>query len=152
MKFPSKVILFAKGFSEFSSCDPFGKVTLAMTLDIAELKRKYPQIKETRDWKFVEAINDLMESGKNAICQISYRPFDDRFSIMSGKTKGFVAYPRYEITKHLIKKTKNLALLTCKRQTSFEFQHIFISNKPSERCTVSLQTGELNYIFVLYLD
>src|SRR5690606_16997559 len=37
------------------------------------------------------------------------------------------------------------------QQTSFDFQHAFISNKISERCSVSLQTGEVNYIFPIYL-
>jgi len=41
--------------------------------------------------------------------------------------------------------------LTCKQQTSFDFQHAFISNTITDRCSVSLQTGEVGYIFPLYL-
>jgi len=51
--------------------------------------------------------------------------------------------------KHLVK--DNLALLTCRQQTSFDFQHIFIANTIVERCAVSLQTGEVSYAFPLYL-
>ena len=58
--------------------------------------------------------------------------------------------PRNEIMKNLMGKD-NLALLTCRQQTSFDFQHIFITNKISERCSVSLQTGELSYVFPLYV-
>jgi predicted helicase len=51
--------------------------------------------------------------------------------------------------KHLLK--SNLAILTCKQQTTFEFQHIFISKNITDRCAVSLQTGEVGYVFPLYL-
>src|SRR5690606_6047707 len=114
-----------------------------------EIRNKYPQAKDSRDWKIQTAKEDFENHGKTAFHKIVYRPFDERYSYMSGKSKGFVAYPRYNVTQHLLK--ENLSLLTCKRQTSFDFQHIFLVNKPSERCTVSLQTGEVGYIFPLYL-
>jgi predicted helicase len=47
--------------------------------------------------------------------------------------------------------SENMGLLTCKRQTSSYFQHVFITDKISERCSVSLQTGEVSYVFPLYL-
>jgi len=114
-----------------------------------DIRNKYPHAKDTRDWKIITSKEDFKKHGESKIKQIVYRPFDSRFSYMSGKSKGFVAYPRYNVTKHLIQ--ENLSLLTCKRQTSFDFQHIFLVDKPSERCTVSLQTGEVGYIFPLYL-
>lgn len=114
-----------------------------------EIRDKYPQAKDTRDWKIQTAKEDFVNHGESAFQKIVYRPFDERFSYMSGKSKGFVAYPRFNVTQHLLR--ENLSLLTCKRQTSFDFQHIFLVNKPSERCTVSLQTGEVGYIFPLYL-
>ena len=57
--------------------------------------------------------------------------------------------PRNGIMKHMLK--DNLAILTCRQQSTFDFQHVFISNKISERCSVSLQTSEVSYIFPLYL-
>ena len=82
--------------------------------------------------------------------KILYRPFDIRWSFYSGTTKGIVAYPRREVMEHLI--CDNLALLSTKRVTSFKnWQHVFVSNKMTERCTVSLQTGEVGYVFPLYL-
>lgn len=114
-----------------------------------DIKKQYPHIKDSRDWTVKAAKEDLQEHGSKAFQSIVYRPFDERFSYMSGRSKGFVAYPRFNVTQHLQK--ENLSLLTCKRQTSFDFQHVFIASKASERCTVSLQTGEVSYIFPLYL-
>ncbi len=105
-------------------------------------------LSDTRDWKVNLATQDLL-SKESKITDILYRPFDIRKTYYSGKSKGFIAYPRYEVMKHLLNKD-NLALLTCRQQTSFDFQHIFISKNITERCTVSLQTGEVGYVFPLY--
>ena len=56
----------------------------------------------------------------------------------------------YKVYKHLINKD-NLALLISKQQSSFDFQHIFLTKKLVDRCTVSLQTKEGAYTFPLYL-
>ncbi|MDD3521222.1 MAG: N-6 DNA methylase, partial [Actinomycetota bacterium] len=104
-------------------------------------------IQDSRDWNLENARQDL-EKAINI--EILYRPFDTRWSFYSGNTKGILAYPRHEVMKHLL--SKNLALLSTKRTTSFKnWQHIFISKKIAERCTVSLQTGEVGYVFPLYL-
>ena len=112
-----------------------------------EKVRNFYKAKESRDWKLEEARKDLENS---SVEQILYRPFDLRFTFYSGKTKGIMAYPRDEIMQHFIQHN-NLGLLCCKRQTSFDFQHTFITDKISERCSVSLQTGEVSYCFPLYL-
>jgi predicted helicase len=51
--------------------------------------------------------------------------------------------------QHLIK-GDNLALLTCRQQSTFDFQHIFISKLIADMCSVSLQTKETSYVFPLY--
>jgi predicted helicase len=52
--------------------------------------------------------------------------------------------------RHFIK-GENIGLLTCRQQSTFDFQHIFVSNIITERCAVSLQTSETTYVFPLYL-
>lgn len=106
-------------------------------------------LSDGRDWKVALATQDLL-SKNSKITDILYRPFDIRKTFYSGKSKGFIAYPRYEVMQHLLNRD-NLALLSCRQQTSFDFQHIFISKNITERCTVSLQTGEVGYVFPLYL-
>lgn len=81
--------------------------------------------------------------------KLSYRPFDTRYTLYSSNSTGVWFRPKYEVMKHLVK--DNLALLTCRQQTSFDFQHVFIANTIVERCAVSLQTGEVTYVFPLYL-
>jgi predicted helicase len=98
--------------------------------------------------KVENAIKDI-KNNKPIITTIDYRPFDFKHTVYTGVSNGLMGRPRDGIMRHMLR--KNLALLTCRQQTSFDFQHIFISDKISERCSVSLQTGEVNYIFPIYL-
>ena len=78
-----------------------------------------------------------------------YRPFDDRFTFYTGKSKGFVAYPRSELFNHL-NKNENVSLITCRQLSTFDFQHLFTSRLVSDMCNISSQTKETGYIFSLY--
>jgi predicted helicase len=46
---------------------------------------------------------------------------------------------------------ENISLLTCKQQSTFNFQHVLITRNLSDICSVSLQTKESTYAFPLYL-
>lgn len=112
-----------------------------------EIISKY-QLNSKKIEKVENALRDIAKN-KPRILSIDYRPFDTRFTIYTGISNGLMGRPRDGIMKHMLH--QNLALLSCRQQTSFDFQHVFISNKITERCSVSLQTGEINYIFPIYL-
>lgn len=112
-----------------------------------ELKLKYG-FKDVRDWQVQFAQSDLMVNHL-LVDKILYRPFDTRYTLYTGKTKGVQGYPRYEMMRHMLK--ENMALLICKQQSSFDFQHIFITQLISDMCSVSSQTKEGAYLFPLYL-
>ena len=98
----------------------------------------------------ISKINEVKNDIENStIIKTLYRPFDDRYTLISKNSGGVMFRPRFETVRHLLK--ENVALLCCKRQTSFDFQHSFITKLPVERCFVSLQTGEVSYAFPLYL-
>jgi len=98
--------------------------------------------------KIVEKLNSL-EIGsydENNIINYLYRPFDIRKTIYDNT---LIQRLRMNVMDHML--CDNTALLTCKNQTSFDFQHVFISKSVTDRCSVSLQTGEVGYVFPLYL-
>lgn len=78
--------------------------------------------------------------------QYLYRPFDVRHIEYDLKK---VVRHRFSVMKHLLK--DNISLLTCRQQSSFDFQHVFVSKVISDICSVSLQTKESTYAFPLYL-
>ena len=76
----------------------------------------------------------------------NYRPFDIRH-IEYDLNK--VQRHRFSVMKHMLK--DNLAIMTCRQLSTFDFQHILISKYLVDMCTVSLQTKETTYAFPLYL-
>ena len=47
--------------------------------------------------------------------------------------------------------TGNIALNVCKQQSTFDFQHVLVSEYITDKCTLSAQTKEAGYVFPLYL-
>jgi hypothetical protein len=76
----------------------------------------------------------------------NYRPFDIR-NIEYDLNK--VQRHRYSVMKNMLK--DNLAIMTCRQLSTFDFQHILLSKYLVDMCTVSLQTKETTYAFPLYL-
>lgn len=76
-----------------------------------------------------------------------YRPFDIRY-INYDLTK--VVRHRYSVVKHILNK-KTLTLNCCRQQSTFNFQHVLITNEISDICSISSQTKESSYVFPLYL-
>jgi predicted helicase len=118
--------------------------------DFLELhKESLAQKYNLKERKVLEVKNDLLNKDYK-IKEIEYRPFDRRYTIYTNQNKGVLWRPKYRIMQHLLDGNK-LSLNVCKRQTSFDFQHVFLSNGLVERCFVSLQTGEITFIFPLYV-
>ena len=120
-----------------------------LTCNDSDIRNKLSLPEDGRDWTIEWAKNDLISN--NPICtKVMYRPFDDRFTFYTGKSKGFIAYPRDEMFTHLNKKD-SFSIITCRQQSTFDFQHIFVSRLVSDMCNISSQTKETGYIFPLYL-
>jgi predicted helicase len=120
-----------------------------LDFNVSEIRNRLSLPEDGRDWTIEWAKKDL-STNNPVISKVMYRPFDDRFTFYTGKSKGFVAYPRDEMFSHLNKKD-NFSIITCRQQSSFDFQHIFISRLVSDMCNISSQTKETGYIFPLYL-
>ncbi|MDR1114608.1 MAG: N-6 DNA methylase, partial [Tannerella sp.] len=119
-----------------------------LNLSNQELNQKYGFV-DVRDWTMNGAKKDL-QINKIITNRIHYRPFDFRYMNYTGKTKGIMGYPRYEIMQHFLK-GKNIGLITCRQQSTFDFQHVFVSSYISDINSISLQTGEISFCFPLYL-
>ena len=62
-----------------------------------------------RDWKLASAVASVREremwSVGERVDEILYRPFDVRYTVMNSKSGGFLAYPRWEVMRHLVRVT-----------------------------------------------
>ena len=87
----------------------------------------------------------IVPSEKN-VKPIAYRPFDKRYVYYD---VSLLQRARESLMQHFYR--DNLALCVCRQQRTSKFRHSLISNSITERCYVSIQTGELAYVFPLYL-
>ncbi len=103
-------------------------------------------IQDSSSYSLMRKINQSNLEKEN-IRYTSYRPFDMRYIYYD---KELLGRPFYKVMQHFIK-NENIGLITCRQQSSFDFQHIFITNVISDLNSISLQTKETSYVFPLYL-
>lgn len=99
-------------------------------LEKAELTRKY-SLYETRDWNIDVAIKSISEDEAYPT-ELTYRPFDFRDTLLTKKSKGFIAYSRWETMRHLVNK-ENLALVVGRQGAAANIDSwdvVFIGNTP----------------------
>jgi len=70
-------------------------------MESEEIRNKYSEKPDGRDWKMITAKHDVINN-KGKTYPINYRPFDIRRTYYTGKSKGFMSYPRYDLMKHLL--------------------------------------------------
>jgi len=123
----------------------------AATGNPEDLRTKYGLPPDGRDW----TVRWASEHARTVLTQhqpptaIEYRPFDTRWTVLDRRSKGWAAYPRYDVMRHMV--SPNLGLVTTRQLSSTTFQHGWITEHPVDRNTISLRTREGNYIFPLYL-
>ena len=85
----------------------------------------------------------------DGIQKIAYRPFDLRYTFTSGKTKGFVAYPRFDTMKHFLS-GKNLGICFPKTCLNPSFDYGLVIDKIADVALGGKNTGSETYIAPLY--
>lgn len=80
-----------------------------LNLSNVDLISKYG-FKDVRDWTIDSARLDLRNNPILANV-ITYRPFDIRFMNYTGKTKGIMGYPRFDLMKHMLSDKENIGLV-----------------------------------------
>ena len=120
------------------------------SLPSEEARMKYELGKDVRDWKVELAQKELKQTELSAkhIHPISYRPFDNRWTYFTGKSKGFHCMPRGKVMQHMLR--DNVALNVAKQQKSYDFQHIICHRGLAESSLVSNRTSEIGYSMPLY--
>jgi predicted helicase len=116
-------------------------------LSEANLRTRYNLPEDGRDWQVSSAKKDIgRKIDDRCICRILYRPFDWRWTYFTGKTKGFLAYPRRETMLHMLQ--TNLALVTLRINGSDEEFVMLVANCLVEKG--SLPRGNYS-VFPLYI-
>ncbi len=75
------------------------------TLEPSELRRKYDIGDDGRDWRLNNAIKEVktnIERLEEYIVSCQYRPFDYRWTYYTPNSRTFLAYPVYDVFKHML--------------------------------------------------
>lgn len=127
------------------------KISEILSMEETTWRTKYKRPKDADSWKYIWAKNDALDKSDGSIQRVSYRPFDTRHTLYTGKSGGMYARPVYQLMRHFIL-GENIAISLCKQfKTGDSYQHVFISNKITESSFVSNRTSEITSLFPLYV-
>jgi len=105
---------------------------------------------DARDWKVNLAQADLRNNypDDKKFVEISYRPFDTKWTFYTGNSTGFHCMPRYEVMQHFLER-ENLGLVLEKimMNKTLPYRDIFISKGIIDGHTV----GSASYFLPLYI-
>jgi len=129
----------------------FENVKKFANYDESEAKIKFNLPTDSRDWKINLAQNDLnsREIDIKYVQSITYRAFDTRFTYYTGKTKGFMESPRFDVFKHIVNKN-NYCLITNRQIKIDNISHFFITKFISDLHVIETANANPNH-FPLYL-
>lgn len=94
--------------------------------DPETLRHRYDLGKDVRDWSVAGAKADVLAHfTPSRLVPIAYRPFDNRWTFYTGKSRGFHCYPRNEVMRHFLA-GNNLAAMTPRQaiQGDGKYSHI----------------------------
>lgn len=134
----------------FSPIEVKNTIDSFLDIDDEAARIKFILGKDVLDWSVSGARRDLNNSGIDFsnIVKVLYRPFEERFTYYTGKTKGFHCRPRGEVMQHIFKK-QNIILICPKQVPDNENGGVFISKYIAGHKTCSAYN--INNIFPLYL-
>lgn len=120
-------------------------------LEEQELRNKHNISPDSRDWKvsYAKKAVETFDIKEEYILQADYRPFDTRWTYYINKSKGFMAYPVYDVMQHMLEENTGLVLYRFQYKASEPFTCSFISNRIID--INSLQSPGGACIFPLYL-
>ena len=108
------------------------KINDILTMDESLWRTKYKRPKDADSWKYNWAKDDALKNQYKELNKVSYRPFDIRYTLYSGKSGGLYARPVNQIMKHFLHK-ENLGLVV-KRQCKLDFSYVFLTKFITEGC------------------
>ena len=128
-----------------------GVISEFSKLPAENAREKFNLGNDSRDWQVELAQADLRQAqlDYDQPDKITYRPFDDRFTYYTGRSRGFHSMPRPAVMGHM--RRENLALIASRMSKGEPFAHIFATRFISEKILLSAKTSINSFHFPLYL-
>ncbi len=78
------------------------------SLNDNDLERKYGNLYESRDWSISKTRANIAKFGTGHVIEVLNFPFDVKFTYHTNNSRGFLAYPVFDVMRHMHR--KNIAL------------------------------------------
>lgn len=116
----------------FTEAEMWDKVQRFHSLPAEVAREEFDLGEDRRDWTIFGARTDIVENGlsNKYLTPILYRPFDVRHTYWTGKTKGFLAYPRRNVMQHVIRR-KNIGIIFNRQIVGNSVSHFGIAHIPT---------------------
>ncbi len=134
---------------QFTKAELYAVLEDMRHLDIATLVERYGLPPDGRDWTISSAKADVANRN-GSVAEVAYHPFDHRWTYYTGKTKGFMAYPRYPLMAHALK--NNLLFLTIRNSRRGNIDNFFVANTIVDKDAVSSFDNVTFFPLYLYPD
>jgi hypothetical protein len=116
----------------------------------ADFRQKYSLKSDSRDWRYSLARADMPDRRPAGhFRQLNYRPFDKRWTYWSPSTRGFLAYPKPSLARHIDQ--GSVSMLFMRQLAALPFFHAFITDELNDQCFLSSRTKEGASVAPLYL-
>ena len=122
------------------TADEMSRVAKDFSERDSEAARSFYRLgKDARDWRVQLAQEDVRRAD-GCVVPVLYRPFDQRFTYYTGRSRGFICRPRPKVMRHMLmgeNLARNVALVTARSNKSSNPDHFFCS-----RFIVETKCGE----------
>ncbi len=86
----------------FSESEHFQKLRDLNSLNEDVWRVKYNRRKDAQSWKYVWAKDDYLKNSEKSLVKINYRPFDERWTLYTGKSGGLYARPIFQVMRNFV--------------------------------------------------
>jgi len=123
-----------------------------LALEPEAARAKYKLGKDVRDWKVAWAQADLRaDLTPDRLVPIAYCPFDTRWTYYTGRSRGFICYPREDVMQHMIA-GKNIGFISVSRQPNMTPPgYIFVTDSLIINGSIRSDNVSIDRLFPLYL-
>jgi len=115
------------------------------------IREKYELAPDGRDWTLPDAKADV-NNPKGVIIKIGYKPFDFKFSFYTGKSRGFLAYPRDAIMRHMLRSgARSFVFKRQAREDKEGYSYFFTTDCPFSEGLFAIDPRGREFIAPLFL-
>lgn len=131
----------------FTFAEQKEKIKELLTLPEESWRTKTGRVKDSRDWKYETAKKDA-ENSDGYISEVSYRPFDTRYSLYTGNSRGLYSSPQCGVMRHFIGHN-NIGFCTVRINSRDNEHTYFVTDKIVDKTLLSSKDN--SNVYPLYL-